>query len=128
MSSGNVELRSGRWDWRLQEQSRGALVVFTHCRRPQDEMRTWVESPEIMMFDADENARDPVSRTWDDGFGTRWRLSMSAPPAQASQESEEPLWLIFESGYRIERVDVPGSTHLGELTPGELSRLLAAAD
>lgn len=131
MTSGSVELQSGRWYWRVEQQARGATVVFRHRDRAADEMRTWIPVVDLMLTEAKENARDPVSRTWGDGFGARWRLRLM-PAVRSSGDGLSPhrdddMWLIFEGVCSQRRVLVAGDTRLGDLTHSDLCHLFASS-
>lgn len=132
MKIGTIELRSGQWSWRVQEQWRGATVIFHHRKKLEDEMRTWVSSSDAMAAEAEENGRRPLSRTWSDPSGNLWALSFELPRWPRSgcgigAAGEDQLWLVFRARFSEKRLLVPEDTCLGDLTHRDLAALLAAA-
>lgn len=132
MKIGTIELKSGEWSWRVQEQWRGATVVFHHRRRLEEEMRTWVSSAEAMATEAEENARRPLSRTWSDNTGTLWELSFALPAWPRcgfgiGAPGEDQLWLIFRSRFAERRILVSADTCMGDLNNRDLAALLSSA-
>jgi hypothetical protein len=63
MRNGSIELESGRWYWMLQPQWSGASLVFQHCRRVHDRMRSWTPKQDLTVKEVTDLALDPLERT-----------------------------------------------------------------
>jgi hypothetical protein len=129
MQSGTIEIRSGRWHWTIIPQWTGSTVVYQHRDRVHDEMRSWVQEVELTPRQALELAIEPLERTWMDGDGLKWRLSLELPSGwrnepRPSGSSSQSMSLMFKRGGFRRSTEVPDSSRLGTLTHNELRTLL----
>lgn len=131
MNIGIVELPSGKWEWSAFRSAGGTTIVYRHWTRYEEEMRTWIPVQDLASGKALEAAKEAILRIWVDGFGARWEISLElirTSRAPASAEAAGQIWMVFARGTQKLRVAVPEEVRLGELTPFELTRLLAAGE
>jgi hypothetical protein len=130
MSSGTIELPSGRWYWSVNPQWRGATVVFRHRDRLDDEMRSWTPGECLTALEALQLGREPLERVWVDVDGLSWKLSMDVPRDWRSEKPGSAVvrmrhcGLVFRRGSLRRIVEVPESPLLGEYTHSELGAQL----
>ena len=127
-TAGTVELPSGRWDWIAEERQGGWVIVYRHRRHPHDEMRTWIEGPDLSDDLALEAAREPVVRKWLDGWDRMWEVSLDLPPAPRD-ELRRPgtTFLRFARGGERYYAASSADVQIGVLTREELGRRLREA-
>ena len=121
-SMGTVELRSGRWQWMIQDERSGYRIYFRHQSRLNDEMQAWVAARNLTPEGVREAGADPLHRVWQDRDGMMWRVTLEMPSGQEASMTKG-LHLVFSRGALRKAVEVAPTTALGELTHRELSDL-----
>jgi hypothetical protein len=122
-SMGTVELKSGRWQWMIQDERSGYRIHFRHQTRIDDEMQSWVAAKDLTPEGVREAGADPLYRVWRDRDGVSWRLTLEMPSGEAGAKG---LRLVFSVAGLRKGVAVAPTTALGELTHRELSDLFEA--
>lgn len=141
MEYGQIEIRSGRWNWHLSDYTEPATgetaIRVLHYVRPEDGEDTMeVELPSDWDFDASEVAAlavAPTRRKLVDSDGIEWTLEHQERPPIAIAVDRNldhlPDQVRLVSKYHETRViDLPEGKRLGELKRNEILALLKSAD
>lgn len=125
---GSLELPSGRWNWTAEERQGGWFMTFRHATAVLDEMGSWVDAGSLSDAVIRQAALDPVTRRWQDGWGREWEVTVEmGRRSSAGAQHDLYLYLRFSGRGEQYHADVPAGTRLGNLTRGDLARLLKAA-
>src|SRR5688500_31634 len=76
MRAGTIQLRSGKWEWQLQETAIGSKVVFRLGQRADNEMVAWAPERDLTAEGAATVALDPLHRVWVDEVGMEWTITL----------------------------------------------------
>ena len=126
LRSGSVALPSGRWNWTAEPRQGGWFLIFRDSKDADGDMRTWIQAAVLSGDVVRGAALDPLTRRWSDGWGRRWEITIELG-SRYSTGGERETYLRFSRMGERYHADIPADLRLGELTRGDLARLLKVA-
>lgn len=128
--TGQVQLRSGTWDWSAHDAAGGTRFLFRH-RRHRDELRAWTPETNPPAEQVAGLAREALLRVCEDAVGLEWSVGVelvgtTGAHARSSRSADPAARrLVFSRGGTRRTTLMPNGLHLGDLTRSELLHYLS---